>query len=188
MFRIVPIVVAIALFLASSFSCAGPKVNLTTATADIYIMRLEPRDRDSNLAIVDDSRVMHLTVSFKAVQLAPGKTYYAVIASKIGEILDAEKLVWQADELMTPSPAETDAHRIDEINKKHYKTVVFDLSCDREDITQMVDAFNSYYIQMMSTVTFRQDVSPPGYQIVCDKYADISLLTGEKYYGLVSAT
>jgi hypothetical protein len=186
-FRTLLIVVAVALFLANSLSCASPKATPTATSADIYIMRLEPRDPESLMVVIDDSRIVGLTVSFKAVQVTPGKTYYAVLASKVGEILGTEELVWQAGELTAPAPSETDGRRIDEIIKKHYKTVVFQIGYDRDDISKMVDAFNDYLVQMMSTVTFKQDASPQNYQIVCGKYVDISLLTGEEYDGLVGA-
>jgi hypothetical protein len=185
MYRTLIVVFTAALILTSSSSCGSPKATRTATSADIYIMRLGPRDLESNLAVIDDSRTVQLTVEFKAVQVTPDKVYYAVLASKAGDILGVEELVWQADELTAPAASETSARLIDEINKKRYKTVVFNLDYDRDDISKMVDAFNDYFVQLMSTVTFRQDASPQGYQMACGKYIDIRLLPGEEYDGLM---
>jgi hypothetical protein len=185
MFRTILLVLTIPSILASCMSCGGTNTTRTATSVAISIQRLDPRDPVSNLAVKDDSGNVHLTVEFKVVHVTPGPTYFAVLASKAGEILGAEAIAWQAADLTGPANYETDASRIEAINKKQTKTVVFNLGYNRGGINTMVDAVNEYYVKLNSNATLTQDVSPQNYQAICGKYIDISMLTLEEYEGLV---
>jgi hypothetical protein len=165
--------------LTGFIGCSSTGTTKAENPAAIYIQRLDPRDPESNLVIPDASRYVQMTVDFKALQITPGEAYYAVVASKSGEVLDSRELVWQAGDL-NPAAGGNATQGLQTIDSRT-KTAVFNISCEREDISRMREDYNEAYLQLLQTVTFKQELAPPANEALCEKYVSISLLTAAEF-------